>query len=140
MKPQQQDKTCTRRHKSHSYNSRMRSRFGLKIGLNSRAIKMCNSSQISNTGVNQSNKLNQSNRVTKPCPLIYSLHKRHGQLSGTHFLISSLNFSKVEIILKLLGSILFQTIGPNDLSDCSPLNTVFTLGLKNDFSTLPNRR
>ena len=58
-----------------------------------------------------------------------SLHSLQGQFSGTHNLTLSLNFSRLVADFKLLGSILFQTMGPKFLNDYSPLYTVFISGL-----------
>ena len=52
---------------------------------------------------------------------MYSLHNLYKQFAGTQSLLVILKFSRFEITLKLPGSIVSHTTGPNDLKDCSPL-------------------
>ena len=47
-----------------------------------------------------------------------------------------LNFSRLSHSFRLLGSILFHTIGPKLLKDLSPLFTVSTFGLINEVPDL----
>ena len=63
----------------------------------------------------------------------YSLQSLHMQFIGTHFLISSLNFSSAVILLKCSGSMVSHTTGPNHLKDNFPMYSVFTFGIKNVF-------
>ena len=67
---------------------------------------------------------------------MYVLHNSQGQLTGFHDLMELLNFSRLSHSFRLLGSILFHTIGPKLLKDLSPLFTVSTFGLVNDVPDL----
>ena len=62
---------------------------------------------------------------------MYVLQILHGQFFGIHDLIESLNSDKLVQLFILLGSILFQTMGPKLLREHSPFFTELTLGLEN---------
>ena len=66
-----------------------------------------------------------------PTPFMYVLHNLQGRVFGIHDLIVFLKSTKVDHTLRLLGSIVFRTMGPKDLREFSPLYTLLTLGLAN---------
>ena len=73
----------------------------------------------------------QSNRTTYPTPSIYVLQSVHLQLSGIQDLTFSLKFSNDSQLFSLSGNIVFHKSGPKLLSECSPLLTLSTFGLRN---------
>ena len=70
-----------------------------------------------------------SDRLMRPTPLTFTLHKTQSQLSGIQFLIDLLKISRVAEDFNSLGNIVFHTIDPKFRRVRSPELTVLTWGL-----------